>query len=481
VLPIQVDTALARLLPDAMLAALQLTYLGGLPAAVQQQLSTRWAGLLAHAAVPEYKHSAATAAGVGAAAGAGAGAVAVTAGSTAAAAAGLPQKPAVGVPSQRETGGKQQGGCPSGSTAANWDSLLSLGGGQHAVPASVLMREAALLQHRGVLAQQLQLAVAAIDLVGRPVLVVDPLGLLLSVLELQTERGSATMTADSSSSKEATASKRSSSTSSNGGPQWVVVRCERGADVDGAAAAAAAAFAGGRDVCLRLHNVATQQQEPLVAEVIAAWHGAQLLQHNSSGPNGNQCGHTPLSSSSIKGCRSSKAAARPSARLAPRLLVHVDSPCAVLPVSVAGLLGVVGIGAECILQPTATPSQLQGAAGPSQLQACSAAGTPHVSIVGCGCRQGKLTSSQRPCSTAKEGSSHGDGSTTTVLPADRQERGVQYGWVYEAMQRVVLPLVGQRGCRAALSAQQAAEETREDTERTESLLLKHAAQVSNGA
>jgi hypothetical protein len=60
---------------------------------------------------------------------------------------------------------------------------------------------------------------------------------------------------------------------------------------------------------------------------------------------------------------------------------------------------------------------------------------------------------------------------------ERQQELGQHGWVYEAVQRVVLLLVEQQGCRAALAAQLAAEDILEEAERTEAMLLKHAAQV----
>lgn len=486
--PTQVNQALVRLLPDSMLAVLQLTYLGPLPDATQQQLSATWADLLARAAAPESKHGTVPAA-----------AVATTAGM---------QQPHAAF----TVGSSHQGSGPGGvcsttdSIAASWDSLLRLGGGQYPIPGSVLMREAALFQQRGMLAQQLQLAVAAIDLAGRPVLVVDSLGLLLRVLQLPTELGGASGTVVSSGGANDTVADSSSSGGSGESQQWVVVRYEHGADAGAAAAAASAAFAGCRDVCLRLHNFTTQQEEELVHRVVAAWHGAQLLQQEYPSL-GSMCSPNVLTSSSSRkglGSSRSKAAARLSTRLAPRLLVHLESPCAVLPVGVAGLLGVVGVGAECNLQPAADSlgPQLPAAVGVAAAMSAGPGGNHHQ-VPGVGESVQRLQEERDegapacslmgwPAAAAPQQPDRQDGAGLSDVGCTLQpdggvrEAGVQlerpqelgqHGWVYEAVQRVVLLLVEQQGCRAALAAQLAAEDILEEAERTEAMLLKHAAQV----
>jgi hypothetical protein len=315
---VQVEAALARLLPEVLLASLQLTYLGALPAAAAQHLNTSWAAALAQATGLDAQPGCASAA--------------------AAAAPGL----GAGLSTQAPAAALQH------PITATWANLLQLQPQQQlALPASVLMQDARSLDSTGLLAQQLQVAVAAVEVACQPVLAVDPLGLLPDVLGV----------GDASGETETVGQTPNSSSSSSGG--WVVVRPDTASEQSATAAAdaAATALAGGRSVCLRLHSL-TAGHAALITRLVAAWHATHLQQQtttsttsSSTSSGGTVSATEQAGKAACQSAGSSSAGRAAGAALAaaaavgiPRLVVHVGGPCATVPAQPSGLLSVVTVG-----------------------------------------------------------------------------------------------------------------------------------------
>lgn len=360
------------------------------------------------------------------------------------------------------------------------------------------------------LVQQLQAAAAAVNIARQPVLMVDPLGLLLSVLGAGPggpgqqdlvgqafegssssikQRGSAAgpggpgqhdtvgrVVAGNSNSSKYDVPRGSGA---EGGMGWVVIqpnssswgaRYEGGrrsgsvansgaapdgtaTAVDGATAAASAALAAGNDVCLQLHSIAAET-EILIVQAVAAWHGVQLPRQAGTSSSGTQgLGGDATASglsnqsasfkslSSIKAQKGGPKAVKAAAAGTPRLLVHLTSPCGTVPAELAGLLGVMSIGAG------------------EQLAAAAASGA------------GGGSSSGPPAGYKQKGEAAGQ-------PPDNQTQENQQWQLVQLVQMLVLHVVDKKGWQAALDALQAAGNAQQETVETEAALLLHAAQVS---
>lgn len=457
---LQVDRELAQLLPTAMLAALELTYLGPLPPALQKQLSSRWALLLAQAAclrpIP-----AASATPTPTAAGEIAGGTS-TGPAVPAAAANVPW---TGALHTGASGNDSTSGSSSSSSA-----LLRLLVRHHSVPASAMMAAVQLPQPADSLSQQLQAAAAPLSVTCQPVFVMDPWSLLPGLLGLSP--GEATAAAELSIREvpDAAASTEwllltpcleenfclaSSASGSEGSNQRV--QDQNGGSgqlqaVPVAEAANAAVFAAGRSVCLQLHSI-SQQQLLLVEEVVAAWYNHQRL----VGPSRN--------SSSSMDVRSTVPSRGGRAAQAPMLLVHSSSPWFEVPPQIAGLVTVLSIGGPlCSLQPepravgtqVSEEADIQGASSPPPATTAAAAGR-------CFCQQQQqpLQAESRPPQQKQ----------VQLLPPPCCEALVQQ------VQRLVLRLADEGRWLAVVAGQQEAEEACEVMDQTEVMVLQHLSQV----
>lgn len=369
---LQVERTLARLLPNALLTALQLTYLGTLPHTTQQQLSSRWSALLLHAA---------------------------------------------GVDSDNAAHGDSSGK-PTHPVYGAQAELLS----HWAVRASKVMQATQLLGPPATLWQQVQIAAAVVDLACQPMLVLDPWQLLLKVLEL--EPGDAMLSA-------------------SGIAPWFVIAGEVAPlpECSGVVAAAAAAFADGRSVCLLLHCITTQLEQ-LVQHIAAAWFASQA-----------------------EGCSSSNSTVKSA-----KLLVHVSSPCAKVTPRLAGLLGVVRIG----------DASANSSSSSANLMPAASAGTS-TSAKDARCQDAAAPVVASSYSLDEPGNGQCGGGGGAMQHTERTEETwhlqLQGSTTHELVQSLVLPAADPHCWAAAVAAAQAAEAADEELVGVEALVLQHVSQV----
>lgn len=463
---------MASLLPEALLTAVKLTYLGPFPAATQQQLLATWTGLLTQAAGLQVPAAMAAAAAP------------MIAASAAAATMSRP------VPMLQR---------------ALFRAHLQ-------VPGSVLLQDAGLTDHAGPLAEELQAAVTAVDVARQPVVVVDPLCLLPGVLRVDFGR-SVHLTTTTSSSNGGVSGVGSSSGSSSTGrgsrgdnrgaastasaasdDDWVVIRpdcdttaaaaaaavpasgsqsmavCQYAADP---AAAAALAFQSGRSVCVQLHSL-TQGHAKLIHTMAAAWH-AQRLAHtagstlsttsgiSSNSSNGGCSGPMPSMSRQVTRVGQELARQTPCQPLGaasaseylPKLLVHVTSPVCHLPSESLSVFSVINIAALCDSPQPA--SDAPAASSTLQVQLAPQAQQVRSSSHG----QQLLHTIQADCGR-------------TLGSCQSTEAQIQRAVASQLVGSVVLPIVNQAAA-AALKAAQVAQEKLE--ERQALVVLQHVAQV----